>query len=83
VLLTTLLTAIPKVDRDSSDPKQLRPISVTSIWYRIISRIFVLRLNKYIPLLYSTEQHGFCPGRSTSTAMGSIVPTVEHVRSLK
>jgi hypothetical protein len=48
-LLTTLLTAIPKPDRDSSDPAQLRPISVTSIWYRIISRVFVLRLNRFIP----------------------------------
>lgn len=43
----------------------------------------MLRLNKYIPNLYSTEQHGFCPGRSTSTAMGSIVPTVEYIRSSK
>ena len=35
-LLLTLLTAIPKADRDPTVAKNLRPISVTSIWYRLV-----------------------------------------------
>ena len=35
-LLLTLLTAIPKPDRDPSQAANLRPISVTSIWYRLV-----------------------------------------------
>jgi hypothetical protein len=45
--------------------------------------VFVIRLNKYIPDIFTSEQHGFCPGRSTATAMGSIVPTVELIRANK
>ena len=79
-LLITLLTAIPKADQATNDASKLRPISVSSVWYRILTRLFTLRLNKHIPHLYSSEQHGFCPDRSTITAMASIVPVVEHCK---
>lgn len=72
------MTAIPKPDRPTDDPSKLRPISVSSVWYRIIARVFVQRVNLYVPRLYSTDQHGFCPGRSTCTAMATIMPTVEY-----
>ncbi len=35
-LLLTFLTAIPKPERDPSLARNLRPISVTSIWYRLV-----------------------------------------------
>lgn len=54
-LLTTIMTAIPKPEKDTSDPSQLRPISVTSVWYRIITRIFVKRINDFVPQLYSSD----------------------------
>jgi hypothetical protein len=53
ILFTTILTAIPKEQRSTADPAQLRPISVTSVWYRIIARLFTLRLNKLVPDIYS------------------------------
>ena len=51
-LLATLLTALPKPGKDPGSPANLRPISVMSIWYRIIMRVFVSRLRPYlIPIL--------------------------------
>jgi hypothetical protein len=81
--LVTLLTAIPKADEPTDNPAKLRPISVTSVWYRVLTRLFTLRLNTFVPRLFSTEQHGFCPKRSTVTAMGSIAPVVEYCKATK
>ena len=54
-LLVTLLTALPKPGKDPGSPTNLRPISVTSIWYRIIIRVFVSRLLLYLKSLLSTD----------------------------
>lgn len=63
-LFTALLTAIPKADRPTSDPANLRPISVTSLWYRIVAKVFCMRISPSLPSLYDSSQHGFCPGRN-------------------
>ena len=51
--LATLLTALPKPGKDPGSPTNLWPISVTSIWYRIIMRVFVSRLCPYLTSLLS------------------------------
>ena len=54
-LLATLLTALPKPGKDPGSPTNLRPISVTSIWYRIIMHVFVSRLGTYLTSLLSAD----------------------------
>lgn len=75
-LLLTLLTAISK-GKGTDDPTLLRPISVTSVWYKLIGKIFVNRVSAWLPELYSRDQHGFCPSRSCSTALFTILQTIE------
>lgn len=48
-LLASYLTAIPKPDRPTDVAANLRPISVSSTWYRILMRIFVARLSPELP----------------------------------
>ena len=43
-MFLAILTAIPKADKPPTIAKNLRPISVTSIWYRIVAKIFQDRL---------------------------------------
>ena len=43
-LLSTLLTALPKDRAPSVLASRYRPISVSSVWYRILMRVFVRRL---------------------------------------
>lgn len=43
-LFLALLSAIPKQDKDTNHARNLRPISVTSIWYRLVAKIFQDRL---------------------------------------
>ena len=56
------LILIPKV----SNPKtvhQLRPISLCNTLYKLLSKIIVLRLKKFLPDLIHPAQSGFIPGR--------------------
>lgn len=82
-LLHTLLTAIPKKDKPTDVPSNLRPISVTSIWYRLIMRIFTNRLHGLLPHFFSVDQHGFCPDRNVGTALLTVLPVVDFARSAK
>ena len=43
-LFLALLTAIPKPNRPTTIPANLRPISVTSIWYKLLAKVFCERL---------------------------------------
>jgi hypothetical protein len=72
------MTAIPKPGRPTNEPANLRPISVSSVWYRIVARVFVHRLNKFIPHIYSVDQHGFCPNHNTYSVITTIFSTVEY-----
>ena len=54
-LLATLLTALPKPGKDPGSPTNLRPISVTSIWYRNIMRVFVSCLRPYLTSILSAD----------------------------
>ena len=72
-LWDTLLTAIPKPNRDTTHPKNTRPISITCTWYRLLMKIFVARLSPYLPHLYTDAQHGFCPGCSCLTAITTVL----------
>lgn len=66
--LTTLLgptnlVLIPKVDKPESYAK-FRPISLCSINYKILSKIFVMRSSPLLGSLISKEQSAFILGRS-------------------
>lgn len=54
-LLDSTLTAIPKPGRDPGLPKNLRPIAVSSMWYRIAMRVFIGRISDDLPTVYSVE----------------------------
>lgn len=47
-LFLALLTAIPKPNRPTTIPANLRPISVTSIWYKLLAKVFCERLTPYL-----------------------------------
>ncbi|XP_050207258.1 uncharacterized protein LOC126656694 [Mercurialis annua] len=59
----TLITLIPKIaiPQRASD---LRPISLCSIFTKIISKIITLRLQKILPTILPNSQNAFVKGRS-------------------
>lgn len=54
-LLLSVLSAIPKPHKPTLAPEMLRPISVTSSWYRLIAKVFTMRLESHLLELYSTD----------------------------
>ena len=53
----------------SSDPANYRPISLTSVFSKLMERLIVTNLLSYLSMhkLISNEQHGFLSRRSTAT----------------
>ena len=61
------------------EPKQYRPIAVTTIEYRILSKCIAQRLNKAITFLVGDPQTGFYPGRKYDENILLVRGTVRDI----
>jgi exonuclease III len=58
-----IISLIPKPDKDLTQVKNWRPISILNTDYKILTKIFANRLKPILPELINTDQTGFVLGR--------------------
>ena len=59
----TLITLIPKCDNPST-VRDLHPITLCNVLYKIIAKVLANRLKVLLPDIISANQSAFVPGRS-------------------
>jgi Reverse transcriptase (RNA-dependent DNA polymerase)/Endonuclease-reverse transcriptase len=74
------VVAIPKPNKDTTDPTNYRPISLLSALGKIFERIILSRLNDHTidNNIIPNEQFGFAPGLSTSHQLFRIVTRIRR-----
>ena len=75
-----LVTAIFK-SGDKSDPKNYRPITMSSHISKVFERVIIKRLTAYLDKLgiFNEGQHGFRSGRSTTSQLLEHIQKIVHI----
>ena len=58
-----MISCLPKGNKPRDDLKNWRPISLTSVLYKMVTSVIATRLKKVLPELISDCQTGFLKGR--------------------
>ncbi|XP_028773622.1 uncharacterized protein LOC114730681 [Neltuma alba] len=78
----TLIVLIPKKDPPET-LKDLRPISLCNVVYKIVTKIMANRIKTFLPQTISPNQCGFVPGRLSSDNIIVAQEVIHSMRNMK
>ena len=73
-----VLKIIPKKDKDLTNMRSFRPISLLNTDYKIITHILATRLQNVLPEIISSDQNGYLKGRFIGHNIRTIIDTIQH-----
>ena len=79
--LKGVITTIPKKGKDCRQIKNLRPITLLNTDYKLLEKVYALRLKPILQNLIDLDQKGFLPGRRISANIRCIIDIMNKVNS--
>lgn len=73
------MVLIPKKDK-VEDAKDLRPIALCNVLYKVVAKVLANRLQKILPVLISEEQSAFVPGRNISDNVLAAFELIHYMK---
>ena len=73
-----VLRLIPKKDKDITDLKNWRPISLLNTDYKILAQTLSARLQKVLDEIISKDQNGYLEGRFIGLNIRTILDVIQH-----
>ena len=77
----SIITLLPKKDKDVLSINNWRPVSLLNVDYKIASKTIANRIKTYLDKLISFDQTGFIKGRYIGENIRTIQEIIEHVKS--
>ena len=74
------LNLIPKPGKDSRLLKNLRPITLLNVDYKIIEKTIAAKLDRVLPEIINRDQSGFMAGRRIATSIRKVYDLLEFTK---
>ena len=73
-----VLNLIPKPKKDSRHLKNLRPITLSNMDYKIVEKVIALRLQKTLPQLIHEDQTGFMKKKRAAVSVRKLLDLMDY-----
>ena len=77
-----IISLIPKKDKDKTILKNLRPILLLNVDYKILTKTIAKRLEKLLPRIINPDQTGYVKGRFIGENIRLIEDIVFHTKCM-
>ena len=75
-----VLNLIPKANKDTRDVKNLRPITLLNVDYKILEKVLANRMLPILQEIIHSDQRGFLPDRRISVNIRKMLDAIERTQ---